>query len=81
MPSGGGEHGGLRAAGTAGCERRDADGFPCPRGVEQRCGHGAGRRSGLSNLAKRAEGLGGTMTVEAPPDGGTRLVWRVPLPR
>ncbi|MEU5541498.1 GAF domain-containing protein [Streptomyces sioyaensis] len=39
-----------------------------------------GRRSGLSNLAKRAESLGGTMTVEAPPEGGTRLVWRAPLP-
>ncbi|MEV8363856.1 sensor histidine kinase [Streptomyces niveus] len=37
------------------------------------------RRSGLGNLAKRAHGLGGTMTVEAPDDGGTRLVWTVPV--
>lgn len=40
---------------------------------------GDGRRSGLSNLAKRAENLGGEMTFEAPPEGGTRLVWRAPL--
>ncbi|MFE3119406.1 sensor histidine kinase [Streptomyces niveus] len=37
------------------------------------------RRSGLGNLARRARGLGGTMTVEAPDDGGTRLVWTVPV--
>lgn len=37
------------------------------------------RRSGLGNLAKRAHGLGGTMTVEASDDGGTRLVWAVPV--
>ncbi|MFL4494831.1 GAF domain-containing protein [Streptomyces sp. VTCC 41912] len=39
-----------------------------------------GRRSGLLNLAKRAENAGGGMTVEAPATGGTRLVWSVPLP-
>ncbi|MFJ9407129.1 GAF domain-containing protein [Streptomyces sp. NPDC101393] len=39
-----------------------------------------GRRSGLRNLAKRAESLDGTLTVEVPGDGGTRLVWQVPLP-
>ncbi len=39
-----------------------------------------GRRSGLRNLAKRAESMGGEMTVEAPPEGGTRLRWHVPLP-
>ncbi|MEU5011024.1 GAF domain-containing protein [Streptomyces sp. NPDC021749] len=39
-----------------------------------------GRRSGLRNLAERAEGLGGAMAVEAPAEGGTRLVWRVPMP-
>ncbi|WP_411141984.1 GAF domain-containing protein [Streptomyces sp. x-80] len=38
-----------------------------------------GRRSGLRNLARRAESLGGALTVEAPADGGTRLEWRVPL--
>ncbi|MGW3244566.1 GAF domain-containing protein [Streptomyces sp. NPDC001070] len=37
-----------------------------------------GRRSGLANLAQRAERLGGTLTAEAPDHGGTRLVWRVP---
>ncbi|TJZ58971.1 GAF domain-containing sensor histidine kinase [Streptomyces piniterrae] len=39
-----------------------------------------GRRSGLSNLAKRAESVGGELTVETPETGGTRLVWSVPLP-
>jgi signal transduction histidine kinase len=40
-----------------------------------------GRRSGLRNLAVRAESLGGQMVVEAvdPPARGTRLVWRVPV--
>ncbi|MFD9868043.1 GAF domain-containing protein [Streptomyces niveus] len=38
-----------------------------------------GRRSGLTNLAKRAHELGGTMTLETPGDGGTRLVWTVPV--
>ncbi|MFG2138471.1 GAF domain-containing protein [Streptomyces sp. NPDC048650] len=39
-----------------------------------------GRRSGLDNLAERAAGAGGAMTVEPRPGGGARLVWRVPLP-
>ncbi|GAA2436432.1 hypothetical protein GCM10010405_19500 [Streptomyces macrosporus] len=38
-----------------------------------------GRRSGLKNLAERAEKLGGELLVESPRDGGSRLVWRVPL--
>ncbi|MFI2184434.1 GAF domain-containing protein [Streptomyces sioyaensis] len=42
---------------------------------------GDGRRSGLNNLAKRAESMGGEMTVETPGEGGARLVWRVPLPQ
>lgn len=37
-------------------------------------------RSGLLNLERRASEYGGTITVSANPDGGTRLVWRVPLP-
>ncbi|WP_405797193.1 GAF domain-containing sensor histidine kinase [Streptomyces sp. NBC_01506] len=37
------------------------------------------RRSGLGNLAERAHGLGGAMTVETPGEGGTRLVWTVPV--
>ncbi|WP_066945565.1 GAF domain-containing protein [Streptomyces lushanensis] len=36
-------------------------------------------RSGLDNLAGRAEGLGGTLTLEAPDQGGTRVVWAVPI--
>ncbi|KUJ69689.1 histidine kinase [Streptomyces albus subsp. albus] len=35
---------------------------------------------GLSNLRIRAELLGGTLTVGSPGSGGTRIVWRVPLP-
>ena len=39
-------------------------------------------RSGLANLAARAERLGGAFSVgSAGPRGGTRLVWRVPLRR
>ncbi|MFP3990868.1 GAF domain-containing protein [Streptomyces sp. E11-3] len=38
------------------------------------------RRSGLRNLAERAEALGGELSVARRPEGGTRLEWRVPLP-
>lgn len=38
-----------------------------------------GRRSGLRNLAERAERLGGTLTVTGSPRGGTRLTWQVPV--
>jgi signal transduction histidine kinase len=38
-----------------------------------------GRRSGLRNLQERAERLGGSFEVGSPPEGGTRLVWSVPL--
>ncbi|NGN62482.1 GAF domain-containing protein [Streptomyces sp. A7024] len=38
-----------------------------------------GRRSGLANLEHRARELGGALDVDAPPGGGTRLTWRVPL--
>jgi len=37
------------------------------------------RRSGLANLRKRAQALGGSFTINQPPGGGTRLEWRVPL--
>ncbi|MFG3496522.1 GAF domain-containing protein [Streptomyces sp. NPDC047928] len=40
-----------------------------------------GRRSGLNNLAERARSMGGTMEIQAPEDGGSRLVWRAPLTR
>ncbi len=36
--------------------------------------------SGLSNLARRAEEMGGSFTVERVPTGGTRLRWSAPLP-
>lgn len=38
-----------------------------------------GRRSGLRNLAERAEQLGGRLELGAPEGGGTALVWQVPL--
>lgn len=47
------------------------DGRGLPEGV---------RRSGLCNLARRAEGRGGTFTTGPGVAGGTRLHWRVPLP-
>ncbi|RKN06160.1 GAF domain-containing protein [Streptomyces radicis] len=40
---------------------------------------GEGRRSGLRNMAERAEQLGGTLELTPGDGGGTRLVWRVPL--
>jgi signal transduction histidine kinase len=36
-------------------------------------------RSGLRGVERRAIECGGTVTVSPGPDGGTRLVWRVPL--
>ena len=38
------------------------------------------RRSGLANLAGRAERLGGTMKLGSADGGGTELLWQVPLP-
>ncbi|WUX72129.1 GAF domain-containing protein [Streptomyces sp. NBC_01429] len=38
-----------------------------------------GHRGGLENLASRARSLGGEMTVTAPEEGGTRLMWTVPV--
>ncbi|WP_079023291.1 GAF domain-containing sensor histidine kinase [Streptomyces odonnellii] len=37
-------------------------------------------RSGLRNIKERSAALGGTFVHDAPPGGGSRLVWRVPLP-
>ncbi|MFF4833511.1 GAF domain-containing protein [Streptomyces sp. NPDC001315] len=39
-----------------------------------------GRRSGLRNMAERAEQLGGHLRVSSPDGGGALLEWRVPLP-
>jgi signal transduction histidine kinase len=38
-----------------------------------------GRRSGLRNLAERAEELGGRLEWDCPEGSGTTLVWRVPV--
>lgn len=37
-----------------------------------------GRRSGLRNMAERAEQLGGELELSTPADGGTTLAWWVP---
>ncbi|MET8765638.1 GAF domain-containing protein [Streptomyces sp. NPDC004658] len=41
----------------------------------------SGRRSGLRNMAERAEQLGGHLDVSSPDEGGSLVRWRVPLPR
>ena len=41
---------------------------------------GVGRRSGVANIDSRAQELGGSWRLErVSPQGGTRLIWRVPL--
>jgi signal transduction histidine kinase len=40
---------------------------------------GTTRRSGLANLAQRAESLGGDFEIQSEPGRGTRVTWRVPL--
>lgn len=37
------------------------------------------RRSGLANMARRAEQLGGTCEITSPPEGGTQVHWVAPL--
>jgi signal transduction histidine kinase len=37
------------------------------------------RRSGLANIAHRAEQAGGTCEINTPADGGTHLRWTAPL--
>ncbi|MCA6096735.1 histidine kinase, partial [Streptomyces sp. SCA3-4] len=41
---------------------------------------GPARRSGLRNLSERATHHGGDLTLTTPPEGGTTLTWRIPLP-
>jgi signal transduction histidine kinase len=40
-----------------------------------------GRRSGLANMAERAEQLGGALRLASAEGGGTELEWRVPVPK
>ena len=42
---------------------------------------GSVRRSGLANMLSRAQELGGALEVDTAPGAGTRVRWRVPLPR
>jgi signal transduction histidine kinase len=46
------------------------------RGIELAAGPAEGL--GLANLRHRAEKLGGTLELQRPDEGGTRLVWTVP---
>jgi len=39
------------------------------------------RRSGLDNLRRRAEDLGGTLTIDQRDEKGTRLRWTIPISR
>jgi signal transduction histidine kinase len=39
-----------------------------------------GRRSGLANMANRAEKLGGGLRLSTAEGGGTELEWKVPVP-
>jgi signal transduction histidine kinase len=45
-------------------------------GIDLPTAQGGGR--GLANLRHRAERLGGTLELQVPKGGGTRVVWRVP---
>jgi len=45
------------------------------RGISERT-----KSSGLTNMHYRARQVGGTLTVDAPPTGGTVLRWSAPLP-
>jgi len=49
--------------------------------IDNGCGIPAGnsRRSGLANMTRRAEQIGGTCEVTNPPEGGTRVHWIAPL--
>ncbi|MEV0494118.1 GAF domain-containing sensor histidine kinase [Streptomyces atratus] len=38
-----------------------------------------GRRSGLRNMAERAQQMSGNLELASPTDGGTRLTWSVPI--
>ncbi|MER5747460.1 sensor histidine kinase [Streptomyces sp. NPDC002225] len=57
------------------------NGAGIPAGVLAATGSGpvAGRSGGLANMRTRAELCGGSLSVERPGDGGTRIVWRAPL--
>jgi signal transduction histidine kinase len=37
------------------------------------------RHSGLANMRRRAEHVGGHCTIGSPPTGGTRIHWTAPL--
>ncbi|MGZ6966045.1 MAG: sensor histidine kinase, partial [Acidimicrobiia bacterium] len=61
----------VRLSTTDGIELRVTDdGVGLPEDLE--------RRSGLANLAQRAEAYGGTFRIESRPGGGTTIIWRVP---
>ena len=59
-----------------------ADGVLSVTVLDNGIGRGqSSRRSGLANLERRAEQLGGTLAIEASQEGGTTLRWTIPMPR
>jgi PAS domain S-box-containing protein len=59
--------------------RTDGDAFAVEV-VDDGVGGADGEGSGLRGLADRIEALGGTLALESPPGGGTRLLATIPLP-
>ncbi|MFE7627111.1 GAF domain-containing protein [Streptomyces sp. NPDC057509] len=62
----------------------DGTGIGASTGTDDRAtaagtGTGAERGGGLANMRKRAELCDGTLAVEQPAGGGTRIVWHAPL--
>jgi signal transduction histidine kinase len=67
-------------AGRVEVDLETVDGFLRLRIADDGCGMPAdGRRSGLANLRDRAEALHGSFTITAGDEGGTVLLWQVPL--
>ena len=76
--TGGGAAGGASRAAAGGAGRGAAGGTGEPNGADPLpAGLRAGK--GLPNMAARAEALGGSFSLRARPEGGSELVWLVPL--
>lgn len=58
-----------------------ADGILTLTVLDNGTGLRSSRRSGLANLARRAEQLDGSLEIEASRGGGTTLRWTIPMPR
>jgi signal transduction histidine kinase len=68
------------AASQVAVDLETSDGFLRLRIIDDGVGlSDDGRRSGLANIADRAEALGGTFTTGPGEAGGTVLLWQIPL--